>query len=51
MIRIEGLSYRFRESAQYALRDLSLEIEPGAFLVIGVYMALLNWLDARKKES
>jgi energy-coupling factor transporter ATP-binding protein EcfA2 len=34
MIRIEGLSYRFRDSAQYALRDLSLEIEPGEFLVI-----------------
>jgi electron transport complex protein RnfE len=26
-------------------------LPPGAFLVIGVYMALLNWLDARKKES
>jgi energy-coupling factor transport system ATP-binding protein len=34
MIRIEGLSYRFRGSEQYALRDLSLEIGPGEFLVI-----------------
>jgi energy-coupling factor transporter ATP-binding protein EcfA2 len=34
MITIEGLSYRFRGSEQYALRDLSLEIEPGEFLVI-----------------
>lgn len=34
MIRIEGLNYRFRGSEQYALRDLSLEIEPGEFLVI-----------------
>ena len=34
MIAIEGLSYRFRGSEQYALRDLSLEIEPGEFLVI-----------------
>jgi energy-coupling factor transporter ATP-binding protein EcfA2 len=34
VIHIEGLSYRFRGSEQYALRDLSLEIEPGEFLVI-----------------
>jgi energy-coupling factor transport system ATP-binding protein len=34
MIRIEGLSYRFRGSEIYALRHLSLEIEPGEFLVI-----------------
>jgi energy-coupling factor transporter ATP-binding protein EcfA2 len=34
MIRIEGLSYRFRGSEQYALRDLSLEIEPGEFVVV-----------------
>ncbi len=26
-------------------------LPPGAFLVIGIYMALLNWLDARKKQS
>ncbi|MFZ5918069.1 MAG: ABC transporter ATP-binding protein [Chloroflexota bacterium] len=34
MIHIEGLSYRFRGSELYALRDLSLEIAPGEFLVI-----------------
>lgn len=34
MIRIEGLSYRFQGSEHYALRDLSLEIEPGQFLVV-----------------
>ena len=34
MIRIEGLSYRFRGSEHYALRDVNLEIEPGEFLVI-----------------
>ncbi len=34
MIRIEGLSYRFRGSEQHALHDLSLEIEPGEFLVV-----------------
>jgi len=34
MITIEGLSYRFRGSKQYALRDLCLEVEPGEFLVI-----------------
>jgi energy-coupling factor transporter ATP-binding protein EcfA2 len=34
MIRIKGLSYRFRGSEHYALRDISLEIEPGHFLVV-----------------
>ncbi|MBN1887276.1 MAG: energy-coupling factor ABC transporter ATP-binding protein [Thermoflexales bacterium] len=34
MIRIEGLSYRFRGSETYALRNLSLEIEPREFVVI-----------------
>jgi energy-coupling factor transporter ATP-binding protein EcfA2 len=34
VIRIEGLSYRFRGSEQYALRDLSLAVEPGEFLVV-----------------
>ena len=34
MIRIEHLGYCFRGSETYALRDLSLEIEPGEFLVI-----------------
>jgi energy-coupling factor transporter ATP-binding protein EcfA2 len=34
MICIEGLSYRFRGSEQYALRDVSLAIEPGEFLVV-----------------
>jgi len=34
MIAIKGLSYRFQGSEQYSLRDLSLEIEPGEFLVI-----------------
>jgi len=34
MIRIEGLSYRFRGNEQDALHDLSLKIEPGEFLVI-----------------
>ncbi len=34
MIVVEGLSYRFRDSEQYALRDLSLEIEAGEFLVV-----------------
>jgi energy-coupling factor transporter ATP-binding protein EcfA2 len=34
MIWIEGLSYRFRGSEQCALRDLSLEVEPGEFLVV-----------------
>ena len=34
MISIEGLSFRFQGSAQYALRDLNLEIAPGEFVVI-----------------
>ncbi len=34
MITIEGLSYRFRGSEQHALRDVSLEIEPGEFVVL-----------------
>ena len=34
MIHIEGLSFRFQGSEQYALRDLSLEIEPGEFLAV-----------------
>ena len=34
MISIEGLSYRFRGSERYALRDVDLEIEPGEFLVV-----------------
>jgi energy-coupling factor transporter ATP-binding protein EcfA2 len=34
MIRIEGLSFRFRGSRQYALRDVNLEIAPGEFLII-----------------
>jgi energy-coupling factor transporter ATP-binding protein EcfA2 len=34
MIAIEGLSYRFGGSRQYALRDVNLEIEPGEFLVV-----------------
>jgi energy-coupling factor transporter ATP-binding protein EcfA2 len=34
MIHIEGLSYRFGGSEHHALRDLSLEIEPGEFLAI-----------------
>jgi energy-coupling factor transporter ATP-binding protein EcfA2 len=34
MIAIEGLSFRFRGSERYALRDVSLEIEPGEFLVV-----------------
>jgi energy-coupling factor transporter ATP-binding protein EcfA2 len=34
MICIEGLSFRFRGSEHYALRDLSLEIEAGEFLVV-----------------
>jgi len=34
MIRIEGLSFRFRGSEHYALRDVSLEIKPGEFLVV-----------------
>jgi len=34
MIHIDGLSFRFRGSKTYALRDVSLEIEPGEFLVV-----------------
>ena len=34
MIRIEGLSYRFRDSERYALHDVNLEIKPGEFLVV-----------------
>jgi energy-coupling factor transport system ATP-binding protein len=34
MIGIEGLSYRFQGSEQYALRDVSLKIGPGEFVVI-----------------
>ena len=34
MIRIEGLSYRFRGGEQRALRDVNLEIGPGEFLVV-----------------
>ncbi len=34
MISIEGLSFRFQGSAQYALRDVNLEIAPGEFVVI-----------------
>ena len=30
---------------------LLMILPPGAFLVIGLYLALLNWLDLRKKES
>jgi energy-coupling factor transport system ATP-binding protein len=34
MISIEGLSFRFQGSAQYALRDVNLEIASGEFVVI-----------------
>jgi len=34
MIAIEGLSFRFRGSNRYALRDISLTIQAGEFLVI-----------------
>ena len=34
MISVESLSFRFRESEAYALRDLSLKVEPGEFLVV-----------------
>jgi energy-coupling factor transporter ATP-binding protein EcfA2 len=34
MIAVDELSYRFQGSEQYALRDLSLGIEPGEFLVV-----------------
>ncbi len=34
MISVEGLSFRFQGSSQYALRDVNLEIAPGEFVVI-----------------
>jgi energy-coupling factor transporter ATP-binding protein EcfA2 len=34
MIAIEGLSFRFQGSEHYALCDVSLNVEPGEFLVI-----------------
>jgi len=34
MISIEGLSFRFQGSPRYALRDVSMEIAPGEFVVI-----------------
>ena len=34
MISIEGLSFRFRGSAEHALRDVNLDIAPGDFVVI-----------------
>jgi energy-coupling factor transport system ATP-binding protein len=34
MIAVDELSYRFQGSELYALRDLSLEIKPGEFLVV-----------------
>ena len=34
MIAIEGLSFRFRDSRGYALRDVSLTIQTGEFLVV-----------------
>jgi len=34
MISVEGLSFRFRASATYALRDLTLKVEPGEFVVV-----------------
>ncbi|MBM4465541.1 MAG: ABC transporter ATP-binding protein [Chloroflexi bacterium] len=34
MISVEGLSFRFQGSPQYALRDVNLEISPGEFVVI-----------------
>lgn len=30
---------------------LLMILPPGAFLVIGLYLGLLNWLDTRKKQS
>ncbi len=30
---------------------LLMILPPGAFLVIGLYLGLLNWFDARKKQS
>jgi len=34
MISVEELSFRFRGSETYALRDLALKVEPGEFLVV-----------------
>jgi energy-coupling factor transporter ATP-binding protein EcfA2 len=34
MISIEGLSFRFQGSSQYALRSVNLDIAPGEFVVI-----------------
>ena len=34
MIEIEGLSFRFQGSEQYALRDVSLSIQAGEFVVV-----------------
>jgi energy-coupling factor transporter ATP-binding protein EcfA2 len=34
MIAVEGLSYRFQGSERHALRDVSLAIAPGEFLVV-----------------
>jgi energy-coupling factor transport system ATP-binding protein len=34
MITVEGLSYRYQGSAQHALRDVELSVEPGEFLVV-----------------
>ena len=34
MICIRGLSFKFQDSAAYALKDVHLEIEPGDFVVI-----------------
>ncbi|MGC9469428.1 MAG: ABC transporter ATP-binding protein [Anaerolineae bacterium] len=34
MIHIEGLSYRYQGSQTYALRDVTLDIEPGEFVVV-----------------
>ncbi len=34
LITVEGLSYRFRDSEDYALRAVSLAVRPGEFLVI-----------------
>jgi energy-coupling factor transporter ATP-binding protein EcfA2 len=34
MISIEGLSFRFQGSPQYALRDVDLDVTPGEFVVI-----------------
>jgi energy-coupling factor transport system ATP-binding protein len=34
MISIQGLSYRFQGSEQFALRDVNLAIDPGEFLIV-----------------